>query len=176
MFGQNREKLEIFCTKSLLRNQTGKKLSRDFRRSLHSLGNRKSRVALVESVYQGCISDLGPLGGQSNCLQGSLTQHLPNTWQIAALYAFLAIFRNNSGNLFVSRLAVPTVKEGQSRAVGADHSRGRLQEFTPAPCQHGLLDVEGGREERTRAKLEREKRKRCQTRKSPLEGNLCCHS
>ena len=65
------------------------------------------------------------------------------------------------------------MKEGQSRAVGADHSRGRLQEFTPAPCQHGLLDVEGGREERTRAKLEREKRKRCQTRKSPLEGNLC---
>ena len=46
----------------------------------------------------------------------------------------------------MSRLAVPTVKEGQSRAVGADHSRGRLQEFTPAPCQHRLLDVVGGRE------------------------------
>ena len=30
------------------------------------------------------------------------TQHLLSTWQIAALYAFLAVYRNDSGNLFGS--------------------------------------------------------------------------
>ena len=40
--------------------------------------------------------DLGQLGGQSNRRQSSLTQHLPSTWQIAALYAFLAMKGNEN--------------------------------------------------------------------------------
>ena len=74
----------------------------------------------------------------------------------------------------VGALSVPTVKEGHSRASWADLSRGRLQEFTPAPCQHGLLDVEGGRErDRSQVGEGGEEEVEAPARKSLLDGRLC---
>jgi len=66
----------------------------------HSLGNRAGDLGNRAGDLGNRAGDLGPLGGQSNRRQGSLTRYLPSTWQIAALYAFLAIHRNDSGNLF----------------------------------------------------------------------------
>ena len=114
------------------------------------------------------------LGGQSNRRQSSLTQQLPSTWQIAALYAFLAILRNDSGNLFVSL----DISEGHSRARRAvepggqtsprDDSRSLLQLL----AQRGHLDVEGGRE-RDGSWRERKEEVEAPARKSLLDGRLC---
>ena len=81
------------------------------------------------------LGELGGLGvtldisGQSNRRHGLSHSAAPQHLADRSLIRILGnLYGTISGNLFVSRLAVPAVKEGQSRAVWADHSRGRLQD------------------------------------------------
>ena len=82
------------------------------------------------------------LGGQSIAFKGSLTQHLPSTWQIAALYSFLAKDRNENRNLcgassfsrqkFLRRASQPEFLRAKTSGSSSRQRR-----------RH--LDVEGGR-------------------------------
>ena len=113
------------------------------------------------------VSDLDILAAREIAFTGSLAQHLPSTWQIAALYAFLAIVRNDNINLCVS-LGSPRSEGGSKLSRWGRPLQGKTTGVYRSSSRSAGRNLVVERE--VGAKLEREERKRCQTRKSPLVG------